>query len=127
MDFATHFPENCPPGRALPADGEIFRLIKRVPASASDFVSRYARSPNGRHPERLACEAYGLTVFLTENDARAAQEISPCSKMRLIAKARVTPDWGVLDATPGQAPGHYTWWVPSGKVPETIFETVECA
>lgn len=98
-----------------------------MPASASDFVSRYAWGPNGRHPERLVCEAYGLTVFLTENDARAAREISPYCRMRLIARARVTPDWGVLQATPGVAPGHFTWWVPSGKAPETIFEAVECA
>jgi hypothetical protein len=127
MDFATHFPLNCPPSTALPVGGEIFRLIKRAPASASDFVSLYVRSPNGRHPARLVCEAYGLTVFLTENDIRAAREISPYFKMRSIAKARVTPGWGVLQVTRGGALGRHTWWVPNGMAAENIFEAVESA
>ena len=62
-------------------------------------------------------------MVTTKDDAVTAQKLVPALRKMMIAKARVSPDWGALAATQGYK-GHHTWWVAEGKEPEKIFDVV---
>jgi len=123
MTFPAHYPDECPPGDARDADGELFRFVRNQPPQSSDFVPVYPG--NTVIDADMRCQACGLSVLLTEVDVVAARKTCPWFKKRLVAKGRVNRDWGKTGRTGSQVPNHYTWWVASGKSPEQIFEVIE--
>ncbi len=123
MVFPSHFPKECPPAAASSAAGELFRFVWHKPPEPSDFVSVLLAPGKKRFaPDRL-CQACGLSVLTNEEDAALAQKIVPLLRKMMLAKARVSAEWGAVAPTRGYK-GHHTWWVADGKTPEKIFDVI---
>jgi hypothetical protein len=125
MDYPNHYPAQCPPVTSTDVRGEIYRFVKGPEPVASDFISHYVMFP-ARYSSDEACQACGLSVSITEADAREAQKLVPSLKKKKVAKARLSGEWGKIAKTPSklQIPNHHTWWVPNGKTPEALFSVV---
>lgn len=91
------------------------------PPEARDFVSYHLlgrKYDNAKH-----CQACGLSILTCEADVKVFLKAVPYFRKKLVAKARVSRDWGKVEQT-GRAP-HHTWWVPDGKNPESIFAVIQ--
>ena len=124
MEFASFCPESCPPKEAKPISGELFRFAKQLPIGSNDFLTYYEiKGIDAFEPTEL-CRACGLSVYLAEEDIRAAMKASPYLRNRKVIKARVGKDWGVVQPTGSKSTGHHTWWVALGKNPELVFKVI---
>jgi hypothetical protein len=121
MSFPTHFPENCPPDTAKPANGEVFRYIDKEIPQECDFQSYFVLGKPFRQEHK--CEACGCSVYVSEKAARARAAKAPFLRRKKLAKGRLSPEWGVMAETWGT--GHHTWWVPEGKNPTKLFDLVQ--
>jgi len=123
MSFPAHFPQACPPDSAEDARGEVYRFVHNEPPVAEDFVSFFDEGRSYKPDKK--CQACGLSVLTTERDVKEARRLSPWFKKRMVAKARLSPDWGKTARTESKnIPNHHTWWVSVGKQPHTIFDVI---
>lgn len=105
--FPGDWPEDCPPGSALPASETVFRVCKCLPPLPSDFLSQFEL---GKAFGGDDCRRAGLSVCLTYDGALQLMARLP-HLGEFIAKARLAPSAGRLMPTPSRAiPAHATWW-----------------
>jgi hypothetical protein len=122
--WPPHYPESCPPEDARPADIKAFRFVDGFPCSGPDFVSVQERNPHRDYGNR--CKACGLSVFLSIEDALGMQKRIPGFRKKRLAVGALTPDDGVVKATPSQnEPSHHTWWMPIEAKPFDRFASAE--
>ena len=77
-EFPDCFPDGCPDD-AVEANATLFRGCETNPASAEDFTPHACSEvPRKRRMARSRpCIGYGLSVWVSEGDARHAQELFP--------------------------------------------------
>jgi hypothetical protein len=119
--FPTHYPEECPPKTAKPVSGEVFRFVNKDTPRDLDFESHFVRKL--RFEPSKKCEACGCSVYLSEKAARAKADSIPALRKKQLAKATLSPEWGVIAQT--FEPSHHTWWVSDGKKPTTLFKVIK--
>lgn len=118
MQFPSDWPESCPPGDAVDADGEVFRIVSRVPLAAEDFLTSFE---NGAFPHRPPCLRCGLSVHQILSDAIHTRTKYPKLGSR-IARATLAKDFGKMKPT--GAGSHITWWVYKGVNRAGLFSLV---
>ena len=114
--FPSWFPNGCP------ADGKevnatLFRGCENSPPTAEDFTP-HARSMV-EHKRRKArdgsCLGYGLSVWVSKDDALHAQALFNWAARWYIYSGVVVPDDGRLAPTGSkQQPSHHSFWVYDG-------------
>lgn len=105
------FPD-CVVAVRVPTDGlTVFRLVRTVPATEDDFVSRTAALAVAGQPMLLGC---AISVFLTADSAERVRR-RPSSR---IAQLQLTPDPLVHLARTGRPVGgdHVTVWGPRKRL-----------
>lgn len=111
MDYAD-FPPKCPPERAEPASGSIFRLVSRATMKPKDFLSYKELNPHKNY-EGKECQSCGLSVFRTQEDCSKAKATIPALRKKHVAAADLRDPVGLYAATPSYNTGnHHTWWIP---------------
>jgi hypothetical protein len=110
MKFPKDWPSGCPHESTPEANGVVFRIVKRNPASHEDFLSHHE---TGRMPKASPCLRCGLSLFRLLEDALNQQKLLP-RLGKVIASACLSSDHGKACATEGQQPTHTTWWPCEG-------------
>jgi len=109
-NYPTHYPKDCPPNHAVPASGDVYRFINGTNPKDKDFKSYYELKPNQDWGNK-ECEARGLSVFITLEDCIAAARVVPAFRKKLLAKASLSFDSGVIAPTPSKnTNNHNTFW-----------------
>ena len=71
------------------------------------------------------CDACGLSVFVTEADARTAQALIPGMAKKRLARGKLDPQMGrIKDTSEGHSVGHHTWWLTDGLRPASWFRVI---
>ena len=111
-NYPTHYPKNCPPNHSVPASGDVYRFINGTTPKDKDFKSYYELKPHQDWGSK-ACEARGLSVFITLEDCIAAAKVIPAfrNRKKLLAKASLPSNSGVIAPTPSKnTNNHNTFW-----------------
>ena len=126
--WPSDYPDECPPSRALPANGVFYRIVKSDPPWAEDFTSTYHRQRS--RTEQLIksgrltqCVAMGMSVWADVGDAvRMARQLPRIGD--LIAQITLVEDSGKILPIHGSYASHHTWWVVRDYAPETLVTAV---
>ena len=121
MKFPDSWPAGCPPDDSEPATGEVYRLVKSNPPTASDFLTHHEL---GKLPNAPPCLRCGLSVFRAREDAEHQYRAYP-RLGKFIAVGELQPEHGVTKLTQGRQPTHTTWWSYEGVDRAAIFVSVE--
>ncbi len=109
-NYPAHYPKDCPPNHAVPASGDVYRFINGTNPKDKDFKSYYELKPNQNWGNK-ACQARGLSVYLTLRDCIVAIEQIPALKKKCIAKSELLQNHGVIASTPSEnTQNHNTFW-----------------
>ena len=114
--FPGSFPDGCPTDGAQ-VDATIFRGCEENPPSDEDFTPHAlsAVSKKKKRGERAGCAGWGLSVWVSEEDAKHAQELFDWAARWHIFKGDVTADDGKLAPTPSNSQAnHHTFWCFEG-------------
>ena len=96
-------PANCPPAEARPAEGVVFRVTDGETPAPRDFVPMRLERPEQSFVGR-ECLAAGLSVYKRRRDLERLKSYPTFRGRSLwVAKAELSPDHGVLLATPPKA------------------------
>lgn len=115
-------PQNCPPAEATPMEGTLFRGIPNPPVNASHFRS-HAEAEKPCDPRK--CKSWGLSVWVSEADARHAQQALTYMQAWHIAAGQVVPSDGVVMPTPSNSqPNHHTFWLSPNRDISSKFQIV---
>ena len=121
LTFPADWPDDCPPDDASPAEGHVFRIVKRAPPVAADFLSHHEL---GRLRKAPACLRCGLSVFRDLYDAMHQRQLLPKLGTQ-IAEARLEVEYGWTKLTSGTQPTHTTWWAFEGVNRAQLFAIVK--
>lgn len=129
MAYSKDFPENCPPLESNAASGEFYRLIKKnherpIP---EDFLSWRQENLGKKCPRSVSeCQACGVSIHSSLDDARNLSLRIPLFKNKKIAKGSLSEDMGKLKHTPSKhEKSHHTWWIPETSKPWEVFKVID--
>ena len=72
--FPPYFPKGCPPEDATDEEKMLFRMCKGSVPTKEDFLTFFQINPE-KYKENI--QAYGLSVFSSEDDCQRARKKSP--------------------------------------------------
>ncbi len=104
-EWPEHFPADCPPGDAQPADGVVY-LAAHDPPTAEDWKSAQER---GHYLKLPQCRRVSLSCF------RSAEQLEFVLRMpqhhgKVVHRAELGPEHGVLKLTE-PPPNHLSLWL----------------
>jgi hypothetical protein len=118
--FIPGIPAGCPPPEAVPAAGDVYRIVKHDPPTAGDFLTPHEAGTLKRRDPCLRC---GLSVLLTLQDAGTLRDNFPF--LGDFIACGLVDGLGVTRATPGFVSSHTTWWPYSGLDRHSPFRVVQ--
>jgi hypothetical protein len=124
MKWPAHYPPGCPGPDAVPATGQVWRLVRSSPPDRSDWLSfRELHPGRRRETDGGECKTCGLSVHRDPADSVRLKQRIPAYREHVLASANLTPAHGVTSPTPSKLAGasHETWWVPLVVEPWTLF------
>lgn len=126
MQWPDYFPNDCPPQDAQPATGDVYRLVKQNPPESKDFIPLREKKTSEDFGEK-ECQACGLSVLGSAEDALRMRKRARGMEKRLIAKGTLNLCLGKIKHTPSSRYGksHHTWWVPTEVEPWSVFHVVQ--
>lgn len=105
----VNYCEVCPPADAKTIDQKIYRGIKEQPIDESDFLSHVEGNLPKNDPNN--CDHWGLSVWLSAEEAHNARGLHRFMRKWAIAEGHVTPADGVMLPTPRIGhEEHCTFW-----------------
>lgn len=121
--WASHFPEDCPPAAAVSPSHTVFRFVRTERPAACDFESHVARFPEKTFEDH--CDACGLSTYTDLDEVRRAQDRVPGMRKKKIAMGTLENGHGRILATPAPSgASHHSWWLPAGLDPLPLFEVI---
>ncbi|MCY1722104.1 hypothetical protein OU798_17255 [Prolixibacteraceae bacterium Z1-6] len=99
----------CPHEDAFqPQENQLFRIVKKEPATSDCFVSHRKKNPTKTYPDE--CIARAVSTFDSVEGLLNAFIKTPAGKKkeRLIGKVVLQENDGMLKQTFSE--GHYSWW-----------------
>lgn len=115
-----HYPEQCPPSDAWPAQGAYLRYVDTVPPSSDEDTESHLELKLRGHPRYKnrnfgdPCMAAGYSVFDSPTSAAKVLRFAKALRTKKLARVDVTGS-GVMKQT-GSNQGHFTWWRPLGDI-----------
>ncbi len=129
MIYPKNFPDQCPPSESNTASGEFYRFIKKAHSKPlpEDFLSWRQENPNKECPPGGSeCQACGVSVHSSLDDAKNLSRRIPRFKNRKIARGVLNEKLGQIKPTPSKnEKSHHTWWIPENSEPEHFFELID--
>lgn len=127
--YPKHFPNECPPSLSEPASGEFYRFIKKaheIP-QPKDFLSWRQENLDRECPAGLSeCQACGVSIHSSLDDAKNLSRRIPRFKNMKIAKGFLNNSLGRIKPTPSKnEESHHTWWIPDDAKPCKVFELID--
>lgn len=121
--FPTWFPEGCP-GCGEEVNTTLFKGCASSPPTEEDFTPHACSTVPHKRRKGLAggCIGYALSVFVTKDDARHAQEMFDWAARWHIFAGDVTQDDGRLARTESRLPEHHSFWAYDGVNIKDKFE-----
>lgn len=110
--WPSHVPHQCPPSDAIPPDGEVFRLVEAIPATAEDMKCAMEQ---GTFPRKDSCLRAALSCSRTPDYLEDLRASVPRLKAHLIAVATLDHTHGLIKQT--GAEGHHSLWLFAGVLP----------
>lgn len=91
-----------------------------------DFLSWREENPGKElFPGMTECQACGLSVYTSFNEAKRLKPIVPKLRKMKIAKG-ILDGMGKIKSTPSSTSQlHHTWWIPKDSTPWKYFEIIE--
>jgi len=127
--YPKHFPDNCPPSVSDIASGEFYRIINKAHERPlpKDFLSWRQEFPHKECPTGLPeCQACGVSIHSSLDDAKNLSRRIPRFKNMKIAKGILSDGLGRIKHTPSKnEKSHYTWWIPENTEPCKVFELID--
>ena len=127
MQWPEHYPDSCPPNTAKHASGNVYRFIEKEHQSPQD---EDFKSWKELHPERdyeeKECQACGLSIYTSLDEARRVAKLVPRLRKMKIAEAVLKKDSGKMENTPSNvSKDHFTWWIAKNiSKPCSLFKIV---
>lgn len=122
--FPDDIPPNCPFPEATPGNRTVYFATQRLAFDASDFRTAAQRGRFKGKNQRLVCQSHGLSVFPSMETCAHMIKLYPAIGPHVV-KAHLSPEHGVIAATPSNvAPAHHTWWPFKLVARETLFAPV---
>jgi hypothetical protein len=106
MSFPSDWPPGCPPKDAVPANGEVFRIVRNDPVTSQDFLSQFDLNAALTADE---CYRRSLSVFRKYSDAVHMMRMRP-KLGRFVASRALSCDQGKTLHTGGKSSTHTEWW-----------------
>lgn len=124
------FPLGCPPPDAVPAAGDVYRIVTTDPPSLNDFRPWRAENPL-RPGEKDSVRAWGTSVFDDVGDAASViagkrKRVPGVSTWR-VALGTLRAEFGRMSSPSGPGakhPSHRDWWIPKGVDPSWAFAVI---
>lgn len=127
--YSKHFPDNCPPSLSDIASGEFYRFIKKAHQRPhpTDFLSWRQENSNKECPTSISeCQACGVSIHSSLDDAKNLSLRIPRFKNMKIAKGSLSEELGRIQHTPSKnEKSHHTWWIPENTEPCKVFELID--
>ena len=119
--WPSNFPEQCPPTEARQDSLEVFRLVANDPPAEKDFRPNRIEKPDRNFKPADLCNACGISVFQSIDDAIRIRGKYKANKGKHIAKGIISPNDGFVLET--YASSHTTWWLQT-TTPHEKFKVV---
>lgn len=127
--YSKHFPDNCPPSQSDIASGEFYRFINKAHERPhpQDFLSWREIFTDKDCPANLSeCQACGLSIHASLDDAKNLSLRIPRFKNMKIAKGILSEGLGRIKHTPSKNEiSHHTWWIPENTEPYKVFKLID--
>lgn len=115
-DYNDNIPNHCLPLSGLGGDHTIYRAVGKTPDVTSENCKSHAEL--GKRCNLNCCNAWGLSVWLSENDVNHARGLFKFLARQYVVRGMIKENQGCLKHTPSNPqPNHYTFWK---KTSETI-------
>lgn len=109
LKFDDGIPEFCPPVESEDTIGDFYRAIEELPISRDDFLSYV--SAGKASAKKNNCQHWGLSVWVSLEDALHARNINAHMKNMYISRGTLATNDGKFLATPSKKqPQHHTLW-----------------
>ena len=127
MRWPKFYPDNCPPGKAELASGEVYRMTNRRNPKERDFKSYREIHESDAEFNQRECIACGVSVYRNPEDIsrmrlRLQKRVPKLRKRKFIAKGVLDPSLGKIQPTGEHEKSHHTWWIPVGVQAWTVFQ-----
>lgn len=112
--WPSYYPPQCPPAEARSDQLQAFRLVGNTTPAQADFSPSIIETPHRSFPEKLMCQACGVSIYKKLEDIKMIQAKFPRFKQKLIALVEITQNHGlILETPPTREPNnsHTTWWI----------------
>ena len=111
--YRDSLPPGCPPDAAqeITKSMSVFRLVRRSPPTADDFLSQRTENPLRDFPGVSECRARGLSVFSNREDTTRILML-PTMRGRLVCRVKLSSGAGSIQQTGRRS--HHTWWPLDG-------------
>jgi hypothetical protein len=130
MQSLSGWPDNCPPPRAIPAEGTYYHLVSANPPDEGqrDCQTKFERTG------KCDCGGCALSVFPSLEDTRVQYRLNaerfPAiakKRWRFIAQGTLQPEHGKTLVVGGAVASHTNWWPAEQLTIQarcTLFRTV---
>lgn len=109
LKYRESLPADCPPAEADEVDEvvDVYRLVRTLPPTDSDFRSQRAEHPERAFTNVSECQATGVSVFTSAQEARKKLASVRFRGMH-VCRVRLRNGAGRILKTGGGS--HHTWW-----------------
>lgn len=122
MHWPEHFPQECPPDEAMPANCEVYRLTDKQQPKEKDFRAYFVLKPEQEWHN--LCQACGLSVYTNIEDVLRLKRRVPGARPKWVAKGVLNDEEGVILNTPNKETSHHSWWTPRDRESWKLFIAV---
>ncbi|MCZ4520729.1 hypothetical protein O4220_19645 [Rhodococcus ruber] len=126
VEWPSHYPNQCPPADAAPAEGVFYRLVDELPPTGDDVLSHMQIKLDGRRFQDRnfddECMASGLSLFNDDAPLLKKRAKLPALRKKMLAKGDISGPGKIKQS--GADISHYTWWRPIGDNGWESFEVV---
>lgn len=133
LKWPSNFPSACPPADAVPAVGEVYRVVASDPPTADDFRHWVDEFPD-RPIRGDVNDAHAMSVYRDRdegfNQAEYLVSVSPRLRGGGLAVGKLSHELGKTKLTPSlkgrnKKYTHTSWWAPLGAVCHPRFKVIK--
>lgn len=118
--WPADFPEGIPEDIGVtPAEGKVYRLVRRCPPTEEDFQMHRIEYPTRKYTKMEEPKSYGISFWSKLSKIKRVQQNYPSPEQfgeRMIVTGNLVHELGVIPSEPARD-GHVTLWAQEGAEP----------
>jgi len=118
--WPADFPEGVPEDSGtIPAEGKVYRLVRKYPPSEEDFLMHRIEYPTRKYTKMDEPKSYGISFWSNLSKIKRVQQNYPSPEQfgeRMIVTGNLVHELGVIPSEPAKN-GHVTLWAQEGAEP----------